>query len=230
VTQPTKPDAAETISRLEARIAEETAALDDAKARQRIALIGIEQGAAGAEDQADTLAKEVRQRRDRIAALDDTLIEARKAQAALSADSAERGKARERERLKGAARKLRKAAAEVDEIVAGVGPAVLALREAAKDLWEGADGPTRTEALGELPRLLTDLPMVIHERLAHGGVLASRSATFDRCADAPSAEAHLDIALREIVPPRGRPAKTDEPQPAEQPDAPALESPQEIAA
>lgn len=226
MTQPTKPDAAETIGRLEARIAEETAALEDAKARQRIALIGIEQGAAGAEEQADALAKEVRERRDRIAALDDTLSEARKAQAALAADVAENDRTRERERLKGLGRKLRKAAAEVDEIVAAVGSAVTALREAARDLWETADGPTRAEALGELPRLLTDLPMVIHERLAHGGVLASRSANFDRSADAPSTEAHLDIALREIVPPRGRPAKAEEPQPG----ALAPAAPQEIAA
>lgn len=226
MTQPTKPDAMETIGRLEARIMEEAGALEDAKARQRIALIGIEQGAAGAEEQADALAKEVRERRDRIAALDDTLSEARKAQAALAADVAEKDRTRERERLKGLARKLRKAAAEVDEIVAAVGSTVMALREAARDLWETADGPTRAEALGELPRLITDLPMVIHERLAHGGVLASRSANFDRSADAPSAEAHFDIALREIVPPRGRPVKTDEPQP----DAPAPEAPQEIAA
>lgn len=221
MTQPTKPDATETIARLEARFAEETAALEDARSRQRIALIGIEQGVAGAEKQADDLAKEVRERRDRIAALDETLGESRRAQAALAADAAEKDRARERERLKGMARKLRKAAAEVDEIVASVGPAVMVLREAAKDLWEAADGPTRAEALGELPRLLTDLPMVVHERLAHGGVLASRSSTFDRSAEAPSAEAHFDIALREIGPPRGRPAKAE---------VQAPEAQQEIAA
>lgn len=47
--------------------------------------------------------------------------------------------------------------------------------------------------------------MVIHERLAHGGVLASRSIAFDVTAATPSAAAHLDIALDQIAPGPGRP-------------------------
>lgn len=124
------------------------------------------------------------------------------------ADEEEAATARKRrEHLKGLARTTRERAAALNDAIDQVGVATFALREATKALWEGADGPTRREALGELPRLLTDLPMVTHERLAHGGVIASRSAAFDRSAPPPSVEAHLDIALREIAPRPGRPVK-----------------------
>lgn len=112
-----------------------------------------------------------------------------------------------RERLKKLARAARERAEELNHAIDQVGPATLALREATKALWEAAEGATRREELGELPRLLADLPMVTHERLAHGGVLGSRSAAFDRSASPPSASAHLDIALRQIAPPPGRPVK-----------------------
>jgi hypothetical protein len=115
---------------------------------------------------------------------------------------------RARERLKKLARAARERAEELNEAVDKVGAATIALRQSTKALWEAADGPTRSEALGELPRLLFDLPMVTHERLAHAGVLGSRSgATFDRSAPPPSVAAHLDIALRQISPPPGRPVK-----------------------
>lgn len=131
--------------------------------------------------------------------------------AATLADEAEATRARrEREKVKALARTARERAAALNESIDAVGVATMALREATKALWEAADGPTRRDALGELPRILSDLPMVTHERLAHGGVLGSRSPAFDRSAAAPSVEAHLDIALREIAPPPGRPKKEGE--------------------
>lgn len=186
---------------LDERIATLRAELADIVEQRSAAIV------AGNSAETARLDAEANQRERAITATEAARLAVDEAAATL-ADEEEAARARrEREKLKGLARTARERAAALNEAIDNVGTATLALREATKAVWEAADGPTRREALGELPRLLSDLPMVAHERLAHGGVLGSRSPAFDRTAPAPSVEAHLDIALREIAPPPGRPRK-----------------------
>ena len=144
-----------------------------------------------------------------IAGNADALDRVRMAEGEITQDQEAAGAAAMRARLATLARAARKRATAIDEAADMLIAALREGREATKGLWEASDGPTRREGLGELPRLLSDLPMVIYERLAHGDVFASRSAAFDRSAAAPSVEGHLDIALREIAPPPGRPKNAE---------------------
>lgn len=216
-------DTAATTAVLNERLGTLRAELDLAAEQRSAALVKAANGMPEAQEDADRLDAEAVRLERSIATTEQALSAVDRAAVEIAGEAEQAQARRERERLKGLARAVRKAAEEVDRCVAAVGPALHALREATKALWEGADGSTRREALGELPRLLTDLPMVIHERLAHGGALASRSANFDRTAPAPAVADHLDIALREIAPPPGRPKKSD----AGEPDAEAVK---EIAA
>lgn len=162
---------------------------------------------AGNSAEAARLDAEANQREREIVGIEAARLAVDEAAATLANEEEAARAQREREKLKGLARDVRQRAAALNEAIDAVGPATMALREATKALWEAADGPTRREALGELPRLLSDLPMVTHERLAHAGVMASRSPAFDRSGPAPSIEAHFNVALREIAPPPGRPKK-----------------------
>lgn len=202
-----KPDVGATIARLEEQILSVATEVQALEAERRRALIAVAQDQEGAEADAQRHAADIREKRDHLQALRGALDDAKQAQDAITADAAAADAQRQREGLKVLARAARKAADDLDEQVSGVGRALLALREATKALWEASDGPTRSGELGEVPRLLSDLPIVIHERLAHGGVLASRSVSFDASAPAPSVVAHLDIALDMIAPSPGRPPK-----------------------
>lgn len=209
-----KPDVGATIGRLEEQILSVANEVQALEGERRRALIAVAQEQDGAEAEAHRRAADIREKRDHLQALRGALEDARQAEVAIEADALAAEAQHQREGLKGLARAARKAADHLDEQVSGVGRALLALREATKALWEASDGPMRSGELGEIPRLLSDLPIVIHERLAHGGVLASRSVAFDASAPAPSVTAHLDIALDMIAPGPGRPQKTgaDEPQ------------------
>lgn len=110
-------------------------------------------------------------------------------------------------KLKKLARAARQRAAELNEQLDTVAAATLALREATKELWEAADGPTRRDALGEMPRLLANLSAVMVERLAYHHVMPSRMPLMDRSLPPPSVEAYLDTCLDLIAPGPGRPAK-----------------------
>lgn len=186
--------------------------LDDRIATLRAELAGIvEQRSAaivaGDAAAADHLDAEAVRRERAIRAAEAARLAVNEAAVALADEAEEVRARRERENLKGLARTARERAAALNDAIDQVAAATMAVREATRALWEASDGPTRREGLGELPRLLSDLPMVTHERLAHGGVLASRSAAFDRSAPAPSVEAHLDIAIALIAPGPGRPHK-----------------------
>ena len=202
-----KPDVGATIARLEKQILAVASEVQTLEAERRRCLIVMAQEPENTsmEAEAQRHAADIREKRDHLQALRGALEDAKDAKTALTADAATAQARRERDALKALARDTRQAAEHLDTVVTAVGPALLALREATKALWEAADGPTRREELGELPRLLSDLPMVIHERLAHGGVLASRSVAFDTTAKTPSTAAHLDIALDQIAPGPGRP-------------------------
>lgn len=217
MTQPIDADA--TVAALHERLTRLRAELDASRNARDAAQVKAANGVEGAQAEADRLDGEVQRLERSIATTDEALAAVDRATAEIATEADQALAKRDHDRMKALARAVRKAADELDAQVTAVGPALLALREATKALWEAADGPTRREALGELPRLLSDMPMVIHERLAHGGVLASRSVNFDRTADAPSIAAHLDIALREIAPPPGRPRKAGD-----------ADAPKEIAA
>ncbi|MEI5687238.1 hypothetical protein [Sphingomonas kyungheensis] len=199
----------DTIASLDIRIAALEAEAVEMRRELSVRVVEAEHGQAGAAEAVDRLEGIVTAIESRVATYRTARDEAAAGMAALTAEIAEANAAHARARLAGMAREARKQAAEVHRSIDLLVAAVQALRECTKALWEEADGPTRRAALGELPRLLTDMPMVTHERLAHGGVLASRSAAFDQSAPAPSLEAHLDIALREIAPRPGRPARKE---------------------
>lgn len=203
-----KPDVGATIARLEEQILSAAAELQSLEDERRRALIAVAQEHDGAEAEAQRYAADIREKRDYLQALRGALEDARQAQAAVEVDALALQARKEQDALKSLVRLARKVAEKVDAAVTAIGPDLLALREAAKAVWEAADGPTRSSALGELPRLLSDLPMVIHERLAHCGVLASRSIAFDPTAPAPSVANHLDIALDQVAPGPGRPAQS----------------------
>lgn len=203
-----KPDVAATIARLEEQILSVATEVQALEAERRRALIAVAQDQEGAETDAQRHAADIREKRDHLQALRGALDDAKQAQDSIAADAVAAEAQRERDGLKVLARAARKAADHLDEQVSEVGRALLALREATKALWEASDGPTRSGELGEVPRLLSDLPIVVHERLAHAGVLASRSVAFDASAPAPSVAHHLDTALDLIAPGPGRPPKT----------------------
>lgn len=202
-----KPDVGATVARLEEQILSVATEVQALEADRRRALIAVAQDQNGAEADAQRHAADIREKRDHLQALRGALDDAKQAQDAIAADAVAAEAQREREGLKALARSVRKAADHLDEQVSEVGRALLALREATKALWEASDGRTRSGDLGEVPRLLSDLPIVVHERLAHAGVLASRSVAFDPSAPAPSVALHLNIALDLIAPGPGRPVK-----------------------
>lgn len=205
VTQPIDADA--TVAALHERLTGLRAELDATRNARDAAQVKAANGVEGAQAEADRFDVEVQRLERSIATTEEALAAVDRATAEIATEAEQAQAKRNQEMMKTLSRAVRKAADEVDAQVTAVGPALLALREATKALWEASDGPTRRDALGELPRLLADMPMVIHERLAHGGVLASRSVNFDRTAEPPSVAGHLDIALREFAPPPGRPRK-----------------------
>lgn len=100
------------------------------------------------------------------------------------------------------AEKVRERAVELDQAIDAVGAALLALREAARDMWDSSDGPTRREELGNLPRKLGTLEQVIAARLAFHYVLRQQEGVFlDREARPPSAERHFAHCLDQVVAP-----------------------------
>lgn len=193
--RPTNP------AELEAMIAEEAAAIEACRARRGEAL------AAGRTNEADDWSREIEQRRARIEGLEDALRTAREAQAdAATAEEAKQAK-KDRTRLQNLARKVRKLAEAEDEALSAVVAARRALVEGIEEIWLAADGPTRSDELGELPTVKANLPLIALERLAHGDVMASRSPMLDRSLPAPSVREHLDKVLDLIAPGPGRPPK-----------------------
>lgn len=94
--------------------------------------------------------------------------------------------------------KVRERAAELDSAIDAVGAALLAVREAARDMWDSSDGPTRREELGNLPRKLGTLGEVIKARLAFHHVLPAPTL-LDREAAPPSAARHLAHCLEQVT-------------------------------
>ncbi len=208
-------DTGATVAALGERLSTLRSELEDARNARDAAQVKAANGVDGAQADADRLDADVQRIERAIATTGEAVAAVDRAAVEIAGEAEEAQAKRDQDRMKALARAVRKAADELDAQIAAVGPALMAVREATKALWEASDGPTRREALGELPRLLTDMPMVIHERLAHGGVLASRSANFDRTAETPSIARHLDIALREFAPPPGRPRKAGDDAPKE---------------
>lgn len=206
---PNRPSPGETIVALEKRVEATSAELDEIKGRQRIALIGVEHDKPGAQEEADALAIQVRDAKDRLQALRETIADARQAERQIADDAEGAAQDRYRKRLEREFRELRTLLktedAAVDEVIA----ADRAVRAKIERIYrEVADGPTRTGELGELPRLVSTMASIINERLAHGGVLQSRSIAFDRDGPAPSVQQHFEGAvLTPIAPPPGRPKK-----------------------
>lgn len=196
-----------TIAKLQQQIDEEAARLTALETDRRRALIAVAQEKEGAEAEAQRFAAEIRERRDHLQALRGALDDARQAQGAIAADAVVAEARQAHEKLKAQARGVRDAADAVNVACDGVGAATAKLREACKQLWEMADGDTRREELGELPRLLGNLPAIINERLAFHSVLASRMPLLDRTAPPPCVTQFFDVSLDLIAPGPGRPAK-----------------------
>lgn len=215
-----------TIAKLQQQIDDEAAHLGALETDRRRALIAVAQEREGAEAEAQRFAAEIRERRDHLQALRGALDDARQAQGAIAAEAVVAVARQEREHLKEQARTVRAAADAVNAACDSVGAATLKLREACKQLWEMADGDTRREELGEIPRLIGSLPAIINERLAYHNVVASRMPLLDRAAPPPCVSQFFDVSLDLIAPGPGRPKKSGEEQRLT--DKPASE--QEIAA
>ena len=82
-------------------------------------------------------------------------------------------------------------ATKLNEAIDEVGEALLRVRQAALQMWEGSDVKQRANVLGGLPLLLSNMPMLIHERLASRKVLASRQMCFEPEAPPPCCVKHF---------------------------------------
>jgi len=215
-----------TIAKLQQQIDEEAGRLGTLETDRRRALIAVAQEQEGAEADAQRFAAEIRERRDHLQALRGALDDARQAQGAIAADAVVAEARQERDKLKGQVRPVRAAADAVNAACDSVGAATFKLREACKLLWEMADGGTRREELGELPRLIGSLPAIINERLAFHSVVASRMPLLDRSSPPPCVGQFFDVSLDLIAPGPGRPKKPG----ADQAPAGTPTTEQEIAA
>ena len=82
-------------------------------------------------------------------------------------------------------------ATKLNEAIDEVAEALLRVRQAALQMWEGSDAKQRANALGGLPSLMSAMPMLIHERLASRKVLASRQMRFEPEAPPPCCVKHF---------------------------------------
>lgn len=201
----TKPDGAAIIASLELKITDEETALDAVKARQRIALIGIEQGKQGAEQEADALAQGVRARKDRIQALRETLDEARKAQIVNDGDTIDRAAAKELAASQDRVRNMLDAAKELDAVIVLVGERYHAFFEAHVAFWQSAPVDARKTSLVDYMQGHSAVKPLIRLRLGFEGALDGEMI-WDRTEQPETIEHRMTLALGDHVPKRGRPA------------------------
>ena len=104
----------------------------------------------------------------------------------------------------------RKAARAVDDALDVACDAFIALREATAKLLNEADAGVReVDGFEMLAYFVNTLPRVVNDRLAHSSILPANNPLLDRAGARPSVRAHLDRAIYGLVPPQGRPRRSD---------------------
>jgi len=198
-------DTGKAAAALDERLSALNAELSETRERAVAAQVKAATGGPGVQEEADRLDGEVLRLERAIAATRDALAAVGEAGEAI-ADEIEQARAKQhRKKVVAIVRKCRALAEAEDAALDSVVAARMALLEGLGELWEAADGPTRSGELSELPTIINNLPLIAVERLAHGNVMASRSSLLDRSSPAPSVVDHLDRALDLIAPGPGRP-------------------------
>ena len=202
--KPPKPAPTDVVKALEERIAVETGMLETAKSHLRVAQIGMAQGRAGADEEADALSQGVRTRKDRIASLRETLAEAQDAVRAINADATAKAEQREIEASRGRARKMLEAASALDDALVAVGLRWRDFELAHVAFWSGTSVALRQSALIDYMQGHSSVKPLLRLRLGFDGCIDGQMV-WDRTITPTKIEEHMRGAVGDLLPARGRP-------------------------